>query len=298
MAGTTIKPLVLVVSGAGVTGLTVLKGLARSGAWVSSPSRSNYRIPRTNGFFSDCRQRLAATVRPTSIDKPEVAPLRELGVDVRPCDWQKQGPAELDELFSGVDIVISTTYWSPDVLLDQKMLVDAAKRMNVKRFIPNDFGTPAPPGVMMLQDTVGICIFVLSCYEAYSDLQKSQIRKYIKEQDIPYTFIDVGFWMQISVPYRPGTPGVMAPLVRGFYGDGNTKSAVTNKDHIGDFVARIIADPRTLNQHILVHEDEVSQNEIYEVCNRVTGEDFHKYKEPVRTSTVYLIHVILILHIP
>jgi len=40
-------------------------------------------------------------------------------------------------------------------LLHQTRLVDAAKRADVKRFIPSDFGTPCPPGVMKLHDDAG-----------------------------------------------------------------------------------------------------------------------------------------------
>lgn len=38
MSDFTAKPLVLVVSGTGATGLSVLKGLAKAGAWVSVQS--------------------------------------------------------------------------------------------------------------------------------------------------------------------------------------------------------------------------------------------------------------------
>lgn len=70
-------------------------------------------------------------------------------------------------------------------------------------------------------------------------------------------------------------------MLRTFYGDGETKTAITNKDHVGDFVARIIADPRTINQYVFAHEVEVTQSEIYEVCSRIAGEDFRKRNEAV-----------------
>jgi hypothetical protein len=85
--------------------------------------------------------------------------------------------------------------------------------------------------------------------------------------------------MEISVPHRSGATDAYAPLLRSFYGDGEIRSAVTNRRHIGDFVSRIIADPRTLNQHVFAYEVEVNQKEIYEICGRISGEDFHKVKE-------------------
>jgi NmrA-like family len=121
-----------------------------------------------------------------------------------------------------------------------------------------------------------------------SYLQKTEIRDYVKEQGVPYTFIDVGFWMEISVPHRSSTTDPYASLLRGFYGDGEIKSAVTNRRHIGDFVSRIIADPRTLNQYVFAYDDEVSQKEIYEICGRIAGEDFHKVKETASISHLLL----------
>lgn len=145
MSTPTSKPLVLVISGAGVTGVSVLQGLARAGKWV----RYAYSFL---GIRLTERQRLAASVRPNSVHKPEVSSLEDLGVEIKQLDWQTASAAELDALFEGVDTVISTCYFS--AIPDQKLLVDAAKRTGVKRFIPCDFATPAPPGVMMLHDTV------------------------------------------------------------------------------------------------------------------------------------------------
>ena len=65
-------------------------------------------------------------------------------------DWQTDRPEKLDQLFSGSDIVISTV--KSEALLDQKILVDAAKRANVKRFIPSDFGIACVPGVVDVHD--------------------------------------------------------------------------------------------------------------------------------------------------
>lgn len=100
------------------------------------------------------QQRLAASVRADSMDKPQVSKLRDIGVEIRAFDWQTARPSELDKHFEGVETVISTCYYSKPAILGQKALVDAAKRSGIKRFIPCDFGTPAPPGIMDLRDNV------------------------------------------------------------------------------------------------------------------------------------------------
>ena len=95
-------------------------------------------------------QRLATLVRSASLSKPLVTSLSALGIEIRASDWQTDRPEKLDQLFSGSDIVISTV--KSEALLDQKILVDAAKRANVKRFIPSDFGIASVPGVIDVHD--------------------------------------------------------------------------------------------------------------------------------------------------
>jgi hypothetical protein len=97
-------------------------------------------------------QRLATSVRSASLSKPQVTSLSALGIEIRVSDWQTDGPEKLDQLFSGSDIVISTV--NSESRLDQRILVDAAKRANVKRFIPSDFGIARVPGVNEINDEV------------------------------------------------------------------------------------------------------------------------------------------------
>jgi len=97
-------------------------------------------------------QRLATSVRFASLSKPQVTSLSALGIEIRASDWQTDRPEKLDQLFSGSDVVISTV--NSEARLDQKILVDAAKRANVKRFIPCDFGIARVPGVIDVSDEV------------------------------------------------------------------------------------------------------------------------------------------------
>ena len=140
----TFKPLVLVIGGTGTVGSIILESLAKTNLYVSW------------SLFSDMHdyniklQRLATLVRSASLSKPLVTSLSALGIEIRASDWQTDRPEKLDQLFSGSDIVISTV--KSEALLDQKILVDAAKRANVKRFIPSDFGIACVPGVVDVHD--------------------------------------------------------------------------------------------------------------------------------------------------
>ena len=55
------------------------------------------------------------------------------------------------------------------------------------------------------------------------------------------------------------------------FGTGEVKTAVTDLDDIGKFVARIIADPRTLNRYVFIAGEEVTQNKVFAIAEEVTG---------------------------
>lgn len=86
--------------------------------------------------------------------------------------------------------------------------------------------------------------------------------------------IDVGWWFQVSFPRVPSgrlhyaTPPFQTPLV----GDGNKRSALTDLKTIGSYVAKIILDDRTLNRYVMMYDTLMSQNEIYELLEELSGE--------------------------
>lgn len=55
-------------------------------------------------------------------------------------------------------------------------------------------------------------------------------------------------------------------------GDGEARNLVTDRDHIGTFVARIVADPRTLNNAVIIWEDEVTQNDAHAIGEELSGD--------------------------
>lgn len=91
---------------------------------------------------------------------------------------------------------------------------------------------------------------------------------------LPYTIIDVGYWHQVSIPRLPsGKIDDRVTFPRNeVYGDGNTKSILTDKRDMGRWVARIIKDDRTLNCMVIAYSDVLSQNEVTEIIERKSGE--------------------------
>ncbi len=93
---------------------------------------------------------------------------------------------------------------------------------------------------------------------------------------MPYTFIEVGCWLQAILPYPYATPENFI-VTKTYVGDRQQKVLYTELNSIGTFVARILADPRTLNQTVITSEGEANLNEIYQVANKASGEDFFDF---------------------
>ncbi|KAI0364826.1 NAD-P-binding protein [Pilatotrama ljubarskyi] len=204
-----------------------------------------------NGLLDSENFRVAALMRPASISKPAVQEFRNSGVEIRVGDLTDDS-SNLKEFLVGVDILISAvSAWS---LEDQKGIFRAAKEVGIKRVVPCDFATPGDKGVRQLHD------------------EKLAIRDFIKELGVPYTFIDVGWWMQLSLPLPSRSKASRKESTYELHGDGTKKMLVTDLRHIGAYVARIIADPRTLNQAVIVWEDEVTELQAREIGERASGE--------------------------
>lgn len=96
-------------------------------------------------------QEITALTRASSLHNESNNALRNLGAKVVAFDIQ--GPKEdIVKVFTGQDVVISCVHASQ---IDAQMnLIEPLKEANVKRFIPCNFATPAPAGVMALHDRV------------------------------------------------------------------------------------------------------------------------------------------------
>lgn len=99
-------------------------------------------------------QEVTALLRPSTAAGEAATALTKRGVRVVAADLE--GTA--DDLFpavQGQDVVISAI--RPLDLRKQIPLIDAAKKAGVKRFVPCDFATVAPPkGFMHIREIVGV----------------------------------------------------------------------------------------------------------------------------------------------
>lgn len=106
---------------------------------------------------------------------------------------------------------------------------------------------------------------------------------------LPYTVIDVGFWHQISFPPIPSGRVDYAIMMGSptIHGDGNALNILTDLRDIGRFVVRVIMDDRTINRYIYTWSDVLSENEIFDIVEELSGEKIAR--EYVRDPLVPLL---------
>ncbi|KAJ3950042.1 uncharacterized protein N0V96_001178 [Colletotrichum fioriniae] len=78
----------------------------------------------------------------------------------------------------------------------------------------------------------------------------------------------------ISLPRLPSgrIDAVASPFDNWIAGDGSVRSGMTDLRDIGRYVARIIADPQTLNHRVFAFTELMSQNEVYDLIEKMSGE--------------------------
>ncbi|KAL5355509.1 NAD(P)-binding protein [Aspergillus floccosus] len=199
---------------------------------------------------------ITALTRPQSLKKPVNVELQARGVRVVAADLN--GPQEaLVNVLSGMDVVISAIFFGS--LGDERPLAEASKKAGVKRFLQSAFMIVVPPrGVVDFRE------------------QKEDNLNFIQKLRLPYTYVDAGWWYQITLPRLPSgrfdyvLPSSQPESPIGL--DGNVPSALADIRDVGRYVAKIITDPRTLNKRVHVYNEVLTRNQVYEKIESVAGE--------------------------
>ncbi|KAL1698965.1 NmrA-like family-domain-containing protein [Schizophyllum commune] len=201
--------------------------------------------------------RIAIVAR--DLSKPAASRFAEQGAAIHKADLLSATQERLEEILAGADIAIAALL--PNCIEAQKKIADAGKAVGIKRFVPNDFGPSCPKGVMILQD------------------RKLAIHEYIESIGLGHTYIEIGWWMQLTVIFPAHMNSATADMARNLIGTGDVPFAVADEFHIGDYVARIIQDERTLNKKVFVWEDEVTQNQVWDLAVKKYGEGILEKKK-------------------
>ncbi|RWA05231.1 hypothetical protein EKO27_g9877 [Xylaria grammica] len=148
-------------------------------------------------------------------------------------------------------------------LADEIPLADAAKRAGIKRFVQSAFMIVIPPrGVVDFRET------------------KEDTLNYIQKLRLPYTYIDAGWWYQLTLPRLPsGRLDYALPvhnLEPRLGADGNVPSALADIRDVGRYVARVIADPRTLNKRVHVYNEVLTRNQVHDLVEKLSGEKLER----------------------
>lgn len=91
---------------------------------------------------------------------------------------------------------------------------------------------------------------------------------------MPYTIIDIGYWHEIMIPpIQSGKLDHRALYPTFFFVDaGSALCATTYLPDVGKYVARIIADPRTLNRMVFAYGEVTTQRAAVDMVERLSGE--------------------------
>ncbi|PGH27621.1 hypothetical protein AJ80_00634 [Polytolypa hystricis UAMH7299] len=219
--------------------------------WTLPPVR---RTSRTNARLITFAE-ITCLIRTSSADKPAAQALKGRR-DVTVVTGDLSAPIdELAARLRGIDTVISIVF--PLDLDKQIPLVDASVRAGVKRFLPCNWGTPAPRGgIMGLRDS------------------KEEVHDHIFRARLGFTIIDIGYWYESSFPRVPSgkfDSAIFIPMNE-VYAGGTVKNMLMHRKDVGRFAARVIKDPRTLNKRVYAYGDLLSQNEINAIVEEKTGE--------------------------
>ncbi|KAK1217209.1 hypothetical protein PQX77_020146 [Marasmius sp. AFHP31] len=150
----------------------------------------------SNLRFNFASQEVKTLVRPSSVDKPIIKELASLGVEIVTRDIVSDAQETLEAHLKDVDMVLIATAPVPEG--QQVNILCLAKVTGVNRVVPSDFGAYGLSGSMQYQD------------------MKLRTQGFIRDNNIPYTFIQVEIWPDAVFPLLhpiDSTPKAICPKV-------------------------------------------------------------------------------------
>ncbi|XP_062157380.1 phenylcoumaran benzylic ether reductase POP1-like [Alnus glutinosa] len=164
-----------------------------------------------------------------------------------------------------VDIVISTV--GSEQIADQAKIIAAIKEAgNIKRFLPSEFGLDVDR------------VHAVEPAASFFGL-KSNIRRSIEAEGVPYTFIVSNGFAGYFLP-NFGQAGATAPPREKveIIGDGNPKAIYVKEEDIATYTIKAADDPTTLNKILYLRPPAniLSFNEIVSLWEKKIGKTLKK----------------------
>ncbi|KAK4491402.1 hypothetical protein RD792_002147 [Penstemon davidsonii] len=171
----------------------------------------------------------------------------------------------LIEALNQVDVVICAV--SSKQVHYQKLLISAIKRAGcIKRFFPSEFGS----------DPDKTRVFDLD-HDFYA--RKSEIRRLVEAEGIPYTYICCNFYTSYLLPSLV-QPGLQTPPRDkvSIFGDGNVKGVFVKECDVAAFTISTVDDPRTLNKTLYLRPpgNTLSLNELVDIWETKIGKSLER----------------------
>ncbi|KAI3674437.1 hypothetical protein L2E82_52261 [Cichorium intybus] len=206
-------------------------------------------------------------VRSTSFSDPEKSRKLQILVDSGGIilEGSLHDEGSLMEAVKQVNVVICAV--NSKQVLDQKPLISAIKKAGcIKRFIPSEFGLDP--------DKTHISDMDQGFYS-----RKSEIRRLVESQDIPYTFISCNFFMNYLLPslIQPGKKTPPRDKLT-IFGNGNVKGVFMKEKDVAKFTISTVDDPSTLNKVLYLRPpgNVYSMNELAEMWEEKIGKKLEK----------------------
>jgi nucleoside-diphosphate-sugar epimerase len=185
--------------------------------------------------------------------------LKNLGVGLAIVNWSSV--SDLAQACSGASCAVSAVSGLRDVIVDtQTLLLDAAIKAGVPRFIPSDFSidfTKLPPGENRNLDL------------------RREFHKRIKDAPISATTIFNGAFADMLTGQMPL---ILFKLRRVLYwGNADQRMDFTTMDDTAAFTASAALDPST-PRFLRIAGDQLSARQLAAVVAEVTGKDFRLFR--------------------
>ncbi|KAI1654479.1 NAD(P)-binding protein [Daldinia decipiens] len=165
----------------------------------------------------------------------------------------------LTEALQGQDAVVATI--TTPALNTQILLIEAAAKAGVKRFIPSEFGS----------DTFNEKASQLPCYKPKVEVQEA-LKKAAAESSLTWTAVLNGAFLDWSI--RVGFFADVKNRTIELPDGGNNTASATTLSTIGKAVVGVLRNPeQTKNRPVYVQETTISLKQIGEILKKHTGAD-------------------------
>ncbi|KAI5863711.1 NAD(P)-binding protein [Durotheca rogersii] len=191
----------------------------------------------------------------TVLSRPESTQVFPAAVSVKKVDYDSLD--SLTDALRGQDAVVSTI--ASAALGKQLLLIDAAAKAGVKRFIPSEFGA----------DTTHEKTSPLPGFKTKLDVQEA-LKKAAAEDRLTYTIILNGPFLDwgIRVGFLANVKERTIDLADG----GNRKASASTLATVAKAVEGVLKNPeQTKNRAVYVQDTAISQKELEERLKKATG---------------------------